>query len=116
MGKLKLDDEPKYKRGYGEDEEEDPEAGIFDDEFGKPISKGVSKPGTTKSSRNSTQNNLRMGDRDDYESEPSADKWKGKTKEPATQKSEVAVSQGKRIRGIGSQIKGVGKGTLMDFF
>lgn len=117
MGKLRIDDEPKYKfGGFVEEEEEDPEAGMFDDEFGKPIAKGgYSRPETTKSSRNSTQtSNLQVRNRDDYESEPSAEKGKAKRKEPGTQ---VAASQGKRIRpNNASQLKISKNQSIMDFF
>ena len=117
MGRLRIDDEDGYGFGNFQDEnEEDPDANLFDDEFGKPISKGNSKNTTGKTSRNSTQNsNLKMFGADEFESEISTDKGKMKRKAPGAQAAEVAASQGKRIKGTASQIKTNAK-TLMDFF
>lgn len=95
----------RYYRGYIS-EEEDPEASIFDEEFGKPIDRASPMPATRTNNARTAKKSPRKGDDDEDEEFILTEKKPTKRKAPASKTVEVAASQGKRVRADTSKGKG----------
>lgn len=101
-GGARIDEEVRrYHRGYIS-EEEDPEANIFDEEFGRPIKDfGKVSPMPTTRAKGAGRGRKKkdQGEDDDDEDFVVEEKKPTKRKAPASHTADIEPSQGKRQRG-----------------